>query len=103
MSEILGTDKTRLKSFIDSNKWIFAKTYTKTAPHEYIVYEDLDDEVKKEYMWFIQQIKEKGVDEKFYQSTFRYLYFDGMKYWVHNSGDDPEGILNRDHSENKYH
>jgi len=78
-------DEIRLKKFIDSNKWTFAKTYAKTAPHEYLIYDNLDEERQKEYDWFIKQIEEKGVDEKFYQSTFRYLYFDGMKYWIHGT------------------
>lgn len=95
-------DKARLKKFIDSNKWIFAKTYAETAPHEYIVYDDLTEEAQKEYRWFVQQIKDNGIDEKFYKSTFRYLYFDDMKYWTHYSDNNPEGILNRDPEENKY-
>jgi|SRR3989344_3275352 len=92
----------RLKKFIDNNNWIFAKTYAKTAPHEYLIYDKLDEETQKEYNWFIKQIEEKGVDEKFYQITFRYLYFDGMKYWIHGAGENDRGILNRDPAGNKY-
>jgi len=95
-------DEIRLKKFIDNNKWIFAKTYAKTAPHEYLIYDKLDEETQKEYNWFIKQIEEKGVDEKFYQITFRYLYFDGMKYWIHGAGENDRGILNRDPAGNKY-
>ena len=92
----------RLKKFIDNNNWIFAKTYAKTAPHEYLIYDKLDEETQKEYNWFIKQIEEKGVNEKFYQITFRYLYFDGMKYWIHGAGENDRGILNRDPAGNKY-
>jgi len=95
-------DEIRLKKFIDNNRWIFAKTYAKTAPHEYLVYDDLDAEMQKEYDWLVKQIEEKGVDEKFYQSTFRYLYVGDMKYWVHDSGGNDKGILNRDPAVNKY-
>ncbi len=95
-------DEIRLKKFIDNNQWIFAKTYAKTAPHQYLVYDKLDEERQKEYNWFIKQIEEKGVDEKFYQTTFRYLYFDGRKYWIHDSEENDKGILNRDPAENKY-
>ena len=92
----------RLKKFIDNNNWIFAKTYAKTAPHEYLIYDKLDEETQKEYNWFIKQIEEKGIDKKFYQITFRYLYFDGMKYWIHGAGENDRGILNRDPAGNKY-
>jgi|SRR3989338_2771627 len=95
-------DEIRLKKFIDNNKWIFAKTYAKTAPHEYLIYDKLDEEMQKEYNWFIKQIEEKGIDKKFYQITFRYLYFDDMKYWIHNTETREKGVLNRDTATNKY-
>jgi len=95
-------EEERITKFIGSNNWIFAKTYAKTAPHEYVIYDKLDEKTQKEYKWFIKQIEEKGIDEKFYQTTFRYLYFDGMKYWIHGTGEDDGGILNRDPAGNKY-
>ena len=98
----MTNDEARLKAFIDSNTWIFAKTYATTAPHEYLVYDKLDVEMKNEYDWFVKQIEEHGVDEKFYQTTFRYLYIGGMKYWVHGFNAGEKGILNRDPAGNKY-
>ena len=95
-------DEIRLKNFIDSTDWVFAKTYAKTAPHEYVVYDKLDEEGKKEYEWFVGQIKEKGIDEKFYQATFRYLYFEDKKYWTHDLDEMEGGVLNRDFAKNKY-
>lgn len=95
-------DNIRLKKFIDSNKWIFAKTYAKTAPHEYLVYNNLDQETQKEYDWFLEQIQQYGIDEKFYQTTFRYLYVGDMKFWVHGFEGEDRGILNRDPAGNKY-
>ena len=32
-----------VKSFIENTPWIFAKTYAKTWPHEYIVQEKVDN------------------------------------------------------------
>jgi hypothetical protein len=95
-------DEVRLNTFIDGATWIFAKTYAKTAPHEYVIYDNLDAEGKKEYEWFVEQIQEKGVDEKFYQTTFRYLYFDDRKYWTHDTKQKKDGVLNRDLAKNKY-
>ena len=95
-------DEVRLKKFINGNTWIFAKTYAKTAPHEYVVYDNLDAAGQKEYDWFVKQIVEKGVDEKFYRATFRYLYFDNRKYWTHDTKEREGGVLNRDFAINKY-
>lgn len=95
-------DEIRLKKFINGNTWIFAKTYAKTAPHEYVVYDNLDEEMQKEYDWFIKQIEKNGIDEKFYQTIFRYLYFEDKKYWTHNTEEREGGVLNRDFATNKY-
>ena len=98
----MTANEMRLKKFIDANNWIFAKTYAKTAPHEYVVYDNLDSNMQKEYEWFIEQIKEKGIDEKFYQTTFRYLYFEDKKYWTHDTEQAKGGVLNRDLATKKY-
>ena len=95
-------DEIRLKKFIDNATWIFAKTYAKTAPHEYVIYDNLDAQRQKEYEWFAKQIEEKGIDEKFYKTTFRYLYFEGRKYWTHDTEQRKGGVLNRDPARNKY-
>lgn len=95
-------DELRLKRFIDGNAWTFAKTYAKTAPHKYVICDKLDAEGRKEYEWVAKRIAEKGVDEKFYRTTFRYLYFDGMKYWLHDTDQMKGGVLNRDFVTSKY-
>ena len=35
----------KLKTFIANQDWIFAKTYTATGPHEYIVQERVDNDL----------------------------------------------------------
>jgi len=37
----------KLKYFIKNQNWIFAKTYSKTWPHEYIVQEQVDNDLSK--------------------------------------------------------
>ena len=98
----MNADEQRLKNFICGVTWIFAKTYAETAPHEYIVYNKLRPDQQKEYEWFVKQIKQHGVDEKFYQAPFRYLYFEEMKYWVNDLEELAGGVLNRDWAKNKY-
>ena len=44
-----------LKQFIADSTWIFAKTYAKTWPHEYIVQEKVDNELFLELGGFIDE------------------------------------------------
>lgn len=77
---------------LSNQKWIFAKTYAKTAPHEYFLKvqnEDLFLELKR-------RISELGIDEKFYESTFRYYYHGDFKYWAYDE------LVNRDRKDSKY-
>jgi len=48
-------DIDRLRAFIKANTWIFAKTYAKTAPHEYTVKNPKDT---KEFNFFVKKIRE---------------------------------------------
>lgn len=71
-------------------KWIFAKTYAKIAPHEYIL--------QKDYPEFFQimkaKIEEHGEDEPFtlfgHTKVYRYIYTQSHRYWI------DEDVLNRD-------
>ncbi|MBT6690857.1 hypothetical protein HOB10_00785 [Candidatus Parcubacteria bacterium] len=69
--------------------WIFAKTYAKIAPHEYIVKEnelELFDEYKI-------KISKSGKEEEFTlhgkMDIYRYYYEGDYKYWIMGN------ILNR--------
>ena len=41
----MTTFSDNIKSFIDNNTWIFAKTYAETWVHEYIVQEKVDNDL----------------------------------------------------------
>lgn len=76
-----------LRKEITEQKWIFAKTYAKTAPHEYIVRKSSPkffDKMKK-------LIDQEGYDAPWRDGTiYRYLKIGDYKYWY------IEDILNRD-------
>lgn len=77
---------------LKKQKWIFAKTYAKTAPHEYflkIQNEELFLELKR-------RIEKLGIDEKFYKTTFRYYYHGEYKYWCYDD------LVNRDKKNKTY-
>ena len=71
---------------LKTQKWTFAKTYAKTAPHEYFLEQD-NPELFKE---LTKRIADSGKDGKFYNTTFRYYYHEEHKYW------QCENVLNRD-------
>ena len=79
-----------IKKEIKKAKWIFAKTYAKTAPHEYII--------KDKNPWLFNAIANL-IDTKGYLRDFtlfghtetnKYFDIDGYKYWHY------EVVLNRD-------
>ena len=70
---------------IKAQKWTYAKTYAKTAPHEYFLHHQNPELFKA----LAAKIERSGVDEAFYSRTFRYLYLGAYKYWRYDN------VLNR--------
>ncbi len=85
----------KAEAFVESVEWIFAKTYAKTAPHEYIVKRYLPKEKWDEFLWFARLIREEGYDGKFYDHTYRYLDIDGKKYWTMDEDVEMTELINR--------
>ena len=85
----------KLRTFVDSEKWTFAKTYANKAPHYYIVRGKIngDDE---EFMWAAEYIQCSGAPMHYWGHLNHYIYLDGWWYWVMKDGDDdPTMIINR--------
>ncbi len=76
----------KIKEFIKDTSWIFAKTYAKNWPHEYIVQERVDNEL---FLKLASHIDKYGYQSKFYHLTMTYFDFDGYTYW------HMENIINR--------
>lgn len=78
-----------LKQSAEEIKWMFAKTFAETAPHEYV----LEEQYPKFFSHMAEQINEHGVDEPFTIGgrihTYRYFYTGGYRYWM------IDNILNR--------
>lgn len=88
-------DLERALKFIEQAYWRFAKTYAETAPHEYCVKDKLTPELQKEFEWFDTQIKQYGVDEKFFRMTYKYLHLNGKKYWTMEKPHETPILINR--------
>ena len=75
-----------IKSFIGNSTWIFAKTYAKTWPHEYIVQEKVDNNL---FLKLAEHIDTFGHEEYFYKKKMTYFDYDSHVYW------HMENIINR--------
>ena len=75
-----------VKSFVGYTPWIFAKTYAKTWPHEYIVQEKVDNGL---FLQLANHIDTFGHEEYFYKKKMVYFDYDGHVYW------HMENIINR--------
>ena len=95
-----------IKEFIERQDWIFAKTYAKRAPHEYIVRDNIKG-TDEEFMNMVNYIQENGQTMWFWNYPNKYIYVDGHYYWVmtdnmQRNGDDvvldyldPTIVINR--------
>lgn len=62
--------------------WKEAKTFSKVAPHEYILYKNYP----KEFLEYQQEIAKHGAYQEFtifgHTKTYKYLYLGDYKYWI---------------------
>ena len=82
----------RIKSFIKKSSWIFAKTYAKTWPHEYIVRDQVDEPL---FVDMVKHIRANGYAGKFYKMNITYFDEDGMVYWTMGDPIETTTIINR--------
>lgn len=92
----------RIKNFIDSAEWTFAKTYAKTAPHEYIVKNRLPREKWTDFECLTKSIFNEGTDKFFYQTPVRYLIIDNKRYWVMDKTVKTTTLINRCDNNKEY-
>ena len=84
----------KIKKFIDSADWVFAKTYAKTAPHEYAVREK-NKHLEDEFVYFVKFIRKHGYEEKFWSKMHIYYDVGKYKYWTMGNPIDETVVLNR--------
>ncbi|MFC1792717.1 hypothetical protein ACFL3Q_03930 [Planctomycetota bacterium] len=84
----------KIKIFIDSANWIFAKTYAKTAPHEYAVRGDAPD-LEDNFIYFVNFISMHGYEERFWSKVHTYYNIGEYKYWTMGNPIDETTIINR--------
>ena len=93
----LFTDE--LQAFVESTPWVFAKTYAKTWPHEYIVRDRVDKEL---FLELARHIREHGYQGSFYQKPITYYDHEGRVYWTMGGPVEETIIINRCLKEQSY-
>lgn len=83
-----------LQDFVDNSTWIFAKTYAKTWPHEYIVQEHVDHDM---FIKLANHIDSNGYKSFFYNKEMVYFDYNEYTYW------HMENIINRCLLADTYH
>ena len=88
-----------LLSFVDNSPWIFAKTYAKTWPHEYIVREQVDED---RFVELVRHIRNHGYLGKFYVKDITYLDCSNLVYWTMGEPIEKTTVINRCRKEQSY-
>ena len=83
-----------IEKFIDSADWVFAKTYAKTAPHEYAVREK-NKHLEDEFVYFVKYIREHGYQEMFWGKPYTCFNVGEHKYWTMGDLIEETTIINR--------
>ncbi len=81
-----------LHDFINGSTWIFAKTYAKTWPHEYIVRDEVDESL---FIALVEHVRQYGHIEKFYDKDTIYFTALGKVYWTMGATIEETEIINR--------
>ena len=68
----------KLRKFIETQNWIFAKTYADTWPHEYIVQEKVDNDL---FLELANHLDQYGYEDYFYSTKQTYFKYNELTYW----------------------
>ena len=90
VSNLINIDEVR--EFIKSQEWTFAKTYAKSAPHEYII-KSTDNE--NGFERFAQFIRDYGFIAYYFKRTGKYFIYGDYYYWTMGNPIPETTVLNR--------
>lgn len=88
-----------IKAFINSSEWTYAKTYSTTWPHWYIVRKNVDEGM---FVKLVEYIRANGYDGRFYKKTNRYFDDDKYSYWTMGDAIEKTEVINRCLKEDTY-
>jgi hypothetical protein len=85
----------KLRDFINSFTWTYAKTYTKVCPHEYIVKDKIDDKHHEYFTLVVSYIRENGFTANYKSRSGEYYILDDHYYWTMGAPVEETTVLNR--------
>ena len=88
-----------LRNYINELNWVFAKTYAKNWPHEYVVRDKSDE---NNFVELVKHIRENGYLGKFYTKDITYLDDSNIVYWTMGAPIGETTIINRCRKEQTY-
>ena len=94
-----GSLPARLHDFIETTPWVFAKTYAKTWPHEYLVRDRVDETL---FLELARHICEHGYQGSFYHKSITYYDHESRVYWTMGGPVEDTIIINRCTKEQSY-
>lgn len=87
-------DLHEFRDIVRNEAWTFAKTYAKTAPHEYVV-KGKTKVSEQKFKEIVQFIRTQGFPAYWYRECHIYLAVDGKYYWTMGNPVDETTIINR--------
>jgi hypothetical protein len=85
----------RIDAYIGAVRWVEAKTWQRTFPHEYTIRE-WAPEREEDFIFFVKYIRENGRVEPFFSKRYTYLrWHDGYKYWTLGNPIESTNVINR--------
>jgi hypothetical protein len=81
-----------VRSFVESTRWTFAKTYAATWPHEYVVRNSANAAM---ILALARHIFDHGVDGRFYSQVRKYHHEDEKVYWSMDDTPEETELINR--------
>ena len=89
----------KIKAYVDTEAWTFAKTYAQTWPHEYLVRDRVDQGL---FVQLVRHIRAHGYEGRFYRKPITYFDEDGLVYWTMGAPVEETIIVNRCKVEQTY-
>lgn len=84
-----------MSSWIDKQKWTEAKSYSGSAPHEYLLRWEVPRDQKYIFDKLVRLINEKGFWDDFYYVQYKYLVIGDKKYWTMDKDIKKTNLINR--------
>ena len=85
----------QMRTFINQFEWIFAKTFARICPHEYIVKTKMDRTFWDTFENVVEHIRTAGFEAKYDARTGMYYILDDYYYWTMGEPISETTILNR--------